>query len=149
MKSVNIIEESDKVLEILPSEFGCVIYYDYTEECTEIPLSMNEIEKLIEALRRIKEKDKKVHNVRQLREIFKEVRPGRTGDNAFLGFQLLRAYSSTKGFPVITRVDKDLIYGPDISLLINWGLTFEDAERLAKLNWFIHDEYDCLAYYKI
>lgn len=77
----------------------------------------------------------------RLEEIFDETESNWEGDNAYQGLQILAKYTTN----LIHGAEHDKIYGEDIDLLLEAGLTEEDAIALAKLNWMIDSECDCLA----
>ncbi len=78
----------------------------------------------------------------QLEKIFEEVDSKWEGDNAFKGLQILSKYTDN----LITGASHDIIYSEDIDKIVD-KITEEDAIALAKLNWMINDESECLACY--
>ncbi len=62
------------------------------------------------------------------------------GDNAFQGLQILAKYMNPLLENLITGADHDVMYGADVYLLIEKGITEEDVVKLAKLNWSFDDE---------
>ena len=75
----------------------------------------------------------------KLYEIFDEIDSKWTGDNCFKGLQILDKYSN--GDVVVCGAAHDMVYSMDVISAIENGLTEEDAEKLAKLNWIIDDGY--------
>jgi hypothetical protein len=57
------------------------------------------------------------------------------GDNAFQGLQILSKYTSN----LIQGAGHDVIWSEDIDVLLEKGLTREDAEKLREINWMIED----------
>lgn len=62
------------------------------------------------------------------------------GDNAFQGLQILAKYMNPLEKDLICGADHDVIYGPNVYDLIANGMTEEDVEKLAKLNWSYDSE---------
>lgn len=79
-------------------------------------------------------------NREEIEKIFDEVDSKWEGDNAFQGLQILSKYTDN----LITGANHDIIYSEDIDKIVE-KITEEDAIALAKLNWMINDEGDCLA----
>ncbi len=75
--------------------------------------------------------------IERFTEIFDDTKSSWEGDNAFKGLVILSKYTDN----LIHGADHDIIYGPNIEVLIKSGITDEDVESLAKLNWMIQDEY--------
>lgn len=64
--------------------------------------------------------------------------------NALAGLKIISKYLPQKG---IEGAGKDIIYSVDVDILLEAGLTKEDAELLFKMNWFIDEETDSFACY--
>jgi len=71
----------------------------------------------------------------RLIEIFKKTESNWNGDNAYKGLQILAKYTDK----LIQGAEHDIIYSEDIDVLIENGLTENDAINLRKLNWMIED----------
>lgn len=76
----------------------------------------------------------------EFEEIFDTVDSKWEGDNAYQGLQIIAKYTNN----VVCAAEHDIIYSESIEKLIKAGITREDVEQLAKLNWHI-DEYESLA----
>ena len=63
----------------------------------------------------------------------------RTGDNAFKGLQILSKYTDD----LVCTAEHDIIYSEDVDVLLEAGITEDDAKKLRDLNWMIDE--DCLA----
>ena len=63
------------------------------------------------------------------------------GDNAYQGLQILSKYTDN----LITGAGHDIIYSEEVNILLDKGLTEEDARELKKLNWMIHGDDTYLA----
>ncbi len=59
------------------------------------------------------------------------------GDNAFQGLQILSKYTDK----LIQGAGHDVIYSVDVDEIIELGITKDDVDKLATLNWMISDEY--------
>lgn len=70
-------------------------------------------------------------------KIFDSIDGDWNGDNAYQGLQIISKYCDR----VIQGADNDIIYSEDIGTLIEAGMTKDDFEKLAKLNWMIHGDY--------
>ncbi len=83
----------------------------------------------------------------QLEEIFndEDKKTKWNGDNAYQGLQIIAKYFDTKKEDIIQGGGHDIIYSVDLDKIITAGLTEEDANALALLNWMIDDDNDCLA----
>jgi hypothetical protein len=64
-------------------------------------------------------------------------------DNALAGLELLRKYKA--GGSIIEGAGHEIIYSFDIDKALKYGLTEEDAIQLAKWNWMLDKDSDCLA----
>ena len=73
--------------------------------------------------------------IEELEKIFEEDSDDWEGDNAYKGLQILSKYTSD----LISGADHDVIYSCGIDVLIEKGITKEDAEALRKLNWMVRD----------
>lgn len=78
-------------------------------------------------------------------EIFKETESEWKGDNAFKGLQIISDYFEIEEGAILVGTGKDVIYSVDIDEIVDLGITEEDAEKLAKLNWMIDEDFHCLA----
>ncbi len=76
----------------------------------------------------------------ELKEIFENTEADWQGDNALQGLIIIGKYFE-RNKSLLCGADHDVIYSVDVDKLCENGLTLEDAELLAKLNWFIQDEY--------
>jgi len=76
-------------------------------------------------------------DLEKIEEIFNNADPDWDGDNAYLGLQILSKYTDK----VVQGADHDIIYSEDVDILIEKNITEDDVKKLAKLNWFIYDEY--------
>lgn len=86
-------------------------------------------------------------DVEKLEEIFEKINKSfsdkyRGKDCLFEGLKILKKYGPFE----IEGAEHDIIYSCDIDKLVKTGITLEDAEELAKLGWFIEDNYH-LAYF--
>ncbi len=81
----------------------------------------------------------------EIEKIFEESESKWKGDNAFQGLQIISKYFDPKKKEILCAAEHDVIYSVDIDDILKAGITKEDAETLAKLNWMIEDEFDCLA----
>ena len=85
-------------------------------------------------------------NREKLEEIFSEAGYyDLKGDNVFEGFLIINKYIDHKNKNVIRGVGHDIIYSVDIDEILELGLTKEDAEALAKLNWMLEDRLNCFS----
>ena len=76
--------------------------------------------------------------IERFTEIFEEtVTDISVDDNCFEGLKLLSKYENY----LVHGADHDIIYGPDIDVLIDANITENDVKRLRELNWMIRDEY--------
>ena len=57
-------------------------------------------------------------------------------DQNLLGFQIMAKYTDK----VIEGADHDIIYGPDIDVLIENGITEDEVRKLNELGFHIYDE---------
>lgn len=64
------------------------------------------------------------------------------GDNAIQGLLIINKYLPNEG---VDAAEHDIIYSSDIDVLLNAGITIQDAIKLRGLNWMIDDEFDCMA----
>ena len=78
----------------------------------------------------------------QIKDIFDEIESNWKRDNAFQGLQILSRYTDS----LIEGANHDIIYGPYVEDMINAGITVDDCEKLAKLNWHIEDDKFLLFY---
>lgn len=62
-----------------------------------------------------------------------------TGDNAMQGLLILAKYMPIETETLIQGAGHNEIWGPDISELIEAGITEEDVIQLRELNWMIND----------
>lgn len=69
-------------------------------------------------------------------EIFQSEETKWEGDNCYQGLQILSKYTDN----LIQGADHDVVWGPDISKLIDAGITKEDATKLRLLNWMIEED---------
>jgi len=67
------------------------------------------------------------------------------GDNALEGLNIIARYFPCK--TVLQAADHDIIYSVDAQEVLDAGLSVQDAQRLAHLNWMIDSDSDCLACY--
>jgi len=81
----------------------------------------------------------------KLIEIFENTESEFSGDNIFLGLQIIAKYIDPTKKIIVGAAGHDIIYATDVEDIINAGLTIEDAVKLAKLNWMIEE--DCLAHF--
>ena len=58
-------------------------------------------------------------------------------DNALLGLLIIKKYLPERG---VEAAEHDMIYGAEIEELVKAGITEQDVEELAKLNWSIIDD---------
>jgi len=74
--------------------------------------------------------------------IFEDKNAKWEGDNAMQGLEILRKYlKPDKPQRLIQGANHDVIYSLDIDEVLEAGLTTEDAEKLASLNWMLGDSY--------
>ena len=73
-------------------------------------------------------------------KIFKETDSNWNGDNAYKGLMIIAKYLSPMNHEIIAGADHDVIYSVDVQELIEGGITEEDVEKLARLNWGIDKE---------
>ena len=66
------------------------------------------------------------------------------GDNALQGLLILAKYIDPTKKDIICGADHDIIYGPEISDLVDGGITEEDVIKLKSLNWGLSDDNYCL-----
>ena len=59
------------------------------------------------------------------------------GDNCFLGLLIMSEYTQN----LVHGADHDKVYGPDIEVLTEAGITEDGVVELSKLNWSIEDGY--------
>lgn len=59
-------------------------------------------------------------------------------DCAFLGLQIIRKYCPKEG---ISGSEHDIIYSVSADILVEAGITVEDAIQLRLMNWMIEDDY--------
>ena len=76
----------------------------------------------------------------KFKEIFEKTESKWEGDNAFQGLQILSKYTDN----LIQGVGRDVIWSVDLDEIIDLGISEEDVEKLALLNWMIEDG-SCLA----
>jgi hypothetical protein len=62
-------------------------------------------------------------------------------DSVFEGLKIIAKYTDD----VVGAAEHDIIYSEDVEVLIEAGITKEDVEMLAKLNW--HIEEDCFCHF--
>ena len=77
-------------------------------------------------------------------EIFEITESNSEGDKCFQGLLIISKYINPKKNKIIFYGEKDMIYSVDVNLIIDAGITEEDAILLASLNWGICDESDSL-----
>ena len=75
----------------------------------------------------------------EIKQILNETSSKWEGDNAFQGLQIISKYTSN----LRIRAGQDVIYSISVDGMITLGITKEDLEKLALLNWMIYE--DCLA----
>ncbi len=75
----------------------------------------------------------------RLEQIFEEVNSKWEGDNAFEGLCIIRKY--IKEDDVLCGADHDVIYSVTVPEILAAGLTEDDAQKLAMLNWSISEGY--------
>ena len=83
-------------------------------------------------------------NREELEKIFDEKKAKWDGDNTFQGLLIISKYFDIKNKNILGAAEHDIIYSVRIDEALQAGLTTEDAEALAKLNWMI-SECDCFA----
>jgi hypothetical protein len=83
-------------------------------------------------------------NREELEKIFDEKKAKWDGDNTFQGLLIISKYFDIKNKNILGAAEHDIIYSVRIDEALQAGLTTEDAEALAKLNWMI-SEFDCFA----
>ena len=59
-----------------------------------------------------------------------------SGCNALAGLKIINSYLPTSG---IEGAGHDMIYSANVNVLVEAGITQEDAVRLGELNWMIED----------
>lgn len=79
----------------------------------------------------------------RIEEIFEDHDSDWTGDNAFQGLTILSKYIDATKHDLIGCAEHDIIYGPAIDDLIKAGITEEDVEALASLNWHVDEGSFC------
>ena len=82
-------------------------------------------------------------NSEELDKIFDDIDSAWEGDNAMQGLLIIGKYFD-KSKSLICAAEHDIIYSVSVSDILKAGLTEEDAQQLAKLNWSL-DEYGCLS----
>ncbi len=78
-------------------------------------------------------------------EIFKDEETTWDGDNAFQGLLIIKKYFDIYKTDIITGASHDEIFSVDVDVLIESGITKEDAKRLRKLNWMYGEYCNCLS----
>lgn len=68
-----------------------------------------------------------------------------TGDNAIKGLRILEKYFDIEKKDLIQGADHDVIWSVSVDDAIEAGLTVEDAEALALLNWTIDEDGECFS----
>lgn len=81
----------------------------------------------------------------EIEKIFDEKKSKWDGDNAFQGLLIISKYFDVTKKNILGAAEHDIIYSVDIDDILEAGITKEDAESLAKLNWMIDSEFSCLA----
>lgn len=81
----------------------------------------------------------------RLEQIFEDKETNWKGDNAFQGLQIIAEYFDIKNKTILAAAGREVIYSVDVDEAIEAGLTEEDANKLAELNWMIDEDFDCLA----
>lgn len=73
----------------------------------------------------------------EIEAIFDEVDSKWTGDNAFKGLTILSKYIDIEKDELITWCGHEVLLSIEVDKAIEVGVTKEDFEKLAKLNWMI------------
>jgi hypothetical protein len=81
----------------------------------------------------------------ELEKIFDETKSSWNGDNAMQGLHVIGKYFDIKKKDILCDAAHDIIYSVEVDEILEAGLTEEDAKTLAKLNWMIDKELNCLA----
>ncbi len=77
----------------------------------------------------------------ELDQIFEDKDAEWSGDNAWHGLQIIAKYTDF----LLHGANHDVIYSIGVDEVLELGLTKEDAEQLALLNWTIDDDCGCFA----
>lgn len=72
-------------------------------------------------------------------EIFDDEHSEWVGDNAIQGLAIIAKYINTSENDIICGADHDILYSVDVDVVIEAGITEEDATALRNLNWHIED----------
>lgn len=81
----------------------------------------------------------------QLEDILKNKKAKWNGDNAIQGLLIINKYFDSTKKTILEGAEHDIIYSVRIEDIIEAGLTEEDANKLAELNWMTDEDNDCLA----
>jgi len=78
----------------------------------------------------------KLKTLDEVLEIFENTESKWEGDNCLEGLNILKKYAKNN---VIEGAGKDVVFSIDVEEAIENGITKEDCEKLALLNWHIKD----------
>lgn len=62
-----------------------------------------------------------------------------------IAVELIAQY--TQGEAVICAAESDIIFGPDLSELIEGGITVQDLVRIRENGWFYDEEFECISHF--
>lgn len=74
-----------------------------------------------------------------LKKILDEKDAKWSGDNAYKGLQIIAKYIDTEKTDIVSGASHDQIWSVDLEKICKAGLTEEDAQALAMLNWMEED----------
>lgn len=114
-------------------------WHKWEEESAKSAQFIQDSKKFLEQLRNKKE-PKKVESLERFLELQESTKSSWDGDNTYQGAQIIAKYTTN----IFQAAGHDIIYSEDVDVLIEAGITEEDAKDLFKLNWGIDKEYGCL-----
>lgn len=77
----------------------------------------------------------------ELKRILDEKNAKWTGDNAYQGLQIIAKYINPANTDIIGGAEHDVFYSVSLDKICKAGITQEDAEALAALNWMEEEGY--------